>query len=235
MYRYLVAEGNDFFTTTEEPDLYANDTIFRVSKELNIEYWDGSLLKGFCVFKKLHELATLPTRAKNEDAGLDLYAIEEIEVPGMMALHARCMEELIAMIQEKKYIPKHKIPELFSLEACTHRFRTGVALSIPSVTYSFWKDDVELKDVSVGLLWDKSGLGDRCIHRLGGVIDYGYRGEILVRMINFGMESWIVTPGTKICQIILQPILYFPDSLITWSSDLSETERGSDGFGSSGR
>lgn len=64
-----------------------------------------------------------------------------------------------------------------------------------------------------------------------GTIDYGYRGEIGVILINHGNKMFKVEKGMKIAQMIIKPILQVE---VVEVSDLSDTERGTDGFGSTG-
>jgi len=99
-----------------------------------------------------------------------------------------------------------------------HVFGTGISVEFP--------------DGFVALLWDRSGLGSKGIHRLAGVIDSGYRGEWKVALINLSDEPYEITAGDKIIQCVLQQ---FEPVEITETETLSETERAGAGFGSSGR
>lgn len=64
-----------------------------------------------------------------------------------------------------------------------------------------------------------------------GTIDADYRGEIGVIVINHGVEPLIVTRGLRIAQMVIAPVIQ-----ARWNevSDLSETARGTGGFGSTG-
>ena len=84
----------------------------------------------------------------------------------------------------------------------------------------------------VGLVWDKSGISLRGVHRLAGVVDAGYRGEVRVVMANLGREPFVIKKGMKIAQMLIQPVAA-PD--IVEADDLDETSRGEGGFGSTGR
>ena len=64
-----------------------------------------------------------------------------------------------------------------------------------------------------------------------GTIDEGYRGEIGVILINLGQESFEVSPGMRIAQMVIAPVLCVE---IAEAYEVSETVRGSDGFGSTG-
>jgi dUTP pyrophosphatase len=64
-----------------------------------------------------------------------------------------------------------------------------------------------------------------------GTIDADYRGEIQIIMINHGAESFVVCRGDRIAQMIVAPV-----SRVTWdlTQGLSDTARGSGGFGHTG-
>jgi dUTP pyrophosphatase len=95
---------------------------------------------------------------------------------------------------------------------------TGIAIAVPPGY--------------VGLVWDKSGISHKGgLKTLGGVIDAGYRGEILVGVVNLGTVSYEVEKGAKIAQMLLQAVAH-PEIEVV--DELSLTERGEDGFGSSG-
>ncbi|MEI8126017.1 MAG: dUTP diphosphatase [Parachlamydiaceae bacterium] len=64
-----------------------------------------------------------------------------------------------------------------------------------------------------------------------GTIDADYRGEVGVILINFGKEPFIVTPGMRIAQFIVAPVLQATFNL---TEELAQTVRGSGGFGHTG-
>jgi dUTP pyrophosphatase len=84
----------------------------------------------------------------------------------------------------------------------------------------------------VGLVWDKSGISLKGVHRLAGVIDAGYRGEVRVVLINLGKEPFIISKGMKIAQMLIQPVERVD---VAESTTLDDTSRGEGGFGSTGR
>ncbi len=135
--------------------------------------------------KKVHNDAKVPSFAHPYDAGLDLYALEEVKVePGKVT-----------------------------------RIRSGIALEIP--------------DGYVGLCWDKSGLSmNHSIKVLGGVIDSGFRGELIMGVINLGIETYTFEKGHKVMQLLIQKVEH-PEVIET--DTLSETSRGEGGFGSTGK
>jgi len=92
---------------------------------------------------------------------------------------------------------------------------------------------MEIPEGYVGLIWDKSGLAVKNgLKTLGGVIDSGYRGEVLVGMINLGDADYSIDKGHKVAQMLIQK----KESVIVEEvSELAEAERGNRGFGSSGK
>lgn len=144
------------------------------------------------------------------------------------------------MLRVKRLVPEARLPivahpgedlgyDLFSLESLTldpHRtvkVRTGIA--------------VEARDPRSGaplglLVRDRSSMAARGIATTGGVIDAGYRGEILVLMTNLGDHPVTLAAGEKIAQIIPVPVL---TGEIAEVDGLEDSLRAEKGFGSSGR
>jgi dUTP pyrophosphatase len=83
----------------------------------------------------------------------------------------------------------------------------------------------------VGLIWDKSGISLKGVHKLAGVVDAGYRGEVQVVMINLGNTPYEIKKGMKIAQMLIQPI---NEVKVIEAEDLDDTLRGEGGFGSTG-
>lgn len=92
---------------------------------------------------------------------------------------------------------------------------------------------VEIPVGMVGMLKSKSGLN--CLYGIvsEGVIDAGYTGSIVSIMHNHGEKDVIFKAGDKITQLVIMPI-YIPETLEIVET-LEETERGANGFGSTGR
>ena len=93
---------------------------------------------------------------------------------------------------------------------------------------------VEIPSGCVGLLFPRSGLSAKqgvTFTNAVGVIDSGYRGEIHAPLINLGYEDVELEAGTRVCQLVIMP--FVPCELVPVES-LGETERGADGFGSTG-
>jgi len=91
----------------------------------------------------------------------------------------------------------------------------------------------EVPEGFVGLIWDKSGLSIKHnIKTLGGVLDSGYRGELIVGVINLGKEPYTFEKGHKLTQLLIQPVEH---AKIEEVEELSESERGEGGLGSTGK
>ena len=65
-----------------------------------------------------------------------------------------------------------------------------------------------------------------------GTIDADYRGEVKVIMINLSQETVIIEPGQRIAQLVIAPTR---QAVFHWINELPESERGSGGFGSTGK
>ncbi|HEX5411020.1 MAG TPA: dUTP diphosphatase [Terriglobia bacterium] len=82
------------------------------------------------------------------------------------------------------------------------------------------------------LIEDRSGLALKGITTLAGVIDPGYRGELKVVMTNLGSKHFNIHPGDRIAQ--LRIVRRIEAEFIEVES-LSETQRNTRGFGSTGK
>ena len=92
---------------------------------------------------------------------------------------------------------------------------------------------IELPHGYYGKIESKSGLNVKnSIVSCGGTIDEPYRGSIVVKLYNFGQSSHVFEPGDKVAQLVIQPYIAPELELV---EELSETDRGADGFGSSGK
>lgn len=81
-------------------------------------------------------------------------------------------------------------------------------------------------------LKDRSSMGIRGLHLFAGVVDSTYRGELKCVMFNSTSHPVTIFKGEKVCQGVLKEILKTP---IEFVDELTDTERGSKGFGSTGR
>jgi len=98
---------------------------------------------------------------------------------------------------------------------------TGLSIALPAGTE--------------GQVRPRSGLAARhgvTVLNTPGTIDSDYRGELQVILINFGQESFEVTRGMRIAQLVIAPVL---QAQIQEQKNLDITERGAKGFGSTGQ
>ena len=97
---------------------------------------------------------------------------------------------------------------------------TGVAVAVP--------------DGHVGLICPRSGLSEYgvTVANAPGVVDSGYRGEVMVRLTTTSATPYRVYFGDRIAQLLIVPVLR---PTITIVNSLKDTERGTNGFGSTGR
>lgn len=91
---------------------------------------------------------------------------------------------------------------------------------------------IELPKGTAGILKSRSGLNINHNIINTGVIDEGYTGSIAVKLYNHGDRWYKVKRGDKISQLLIVPIL-IPELEIV--DKLDETDRGNNGFGSTGR
>jgi dUTP pyrophosphatase len=92
---------------------------------------------------------------------------------------------------------------------------------------------LEIPPGHVGLVWPRSGLAIRHgIDTLAGVIDSDYRGEVKVVLVNHGDASFKIAPGDRVAQLLVQRV---ERATFRGAAALGRTERGTGGFGSTGR
>ncbi len=94
---------------------------------------------------------------------------------------------------------------------------------------------LEIPDGFVGLVFARSSVASKrglAPANKVGVIDSDYRGELLVALYNHGAVPQMIAPGERIAQLVIVPYLAAD---YTEAETLSETARGSGGFGSTGR
>jgi dUTP pyrophosphatase len=112
------------------------------------------------------------------------------------------------------------IEEVEILSGNSHLIPTGIAIELPPNT------EAQIRP--------RSGLALKhqiTVLNTPGTIDEGYRGEIGVILINHGKQTFKVTKGMKIAQMVIAPVIRVE---IEEVDQLSDTSRGSGGFGSTG-
>lgn len=97
--------------------------------------------------------------------------------------------------------------------------KTGISMAIPKGY--------------VGLIWPRSGLAHKYgIDVFAGVIDAGYRGDVGVILYNSRLNHYKINKGDRVAQILFQKIENFD---LVEVDNLDDTDRGSGGFGSTGK
>lgn len=138
-------------------------------------------------------------------------------------------------LKVKKVHPDAKLPQyattgdagmdLFASEAIT--LNPGEFVAVPTGVA------VEIPDGFAGLIWDKSGISIKNgLKQMGGVIDSSYRGEVKVGMVNLSQKEYTFEKGHKVAQMLIQKVEHVN---IEEADELSATERGAGGFGSTGK
>ena len=139
------------------------------------------------------------------------------------------MKIKIKKLHEDAKLPTHGHPgdasiDFYSLEDVVflpgkqERVHTGVAIEIP--------------EGYVGLIWDKSSVSFNLgLKIMGGVIDSGYRGEIIMSLFNTGDKKIILEKNHKVAQMLIQK---FEHCDILEVDELSQTVRGEGREGSTG-
>lgn len=103
----------------------------------------------------------------------------------------------------------------------TYVVKTGIAMEIP--------------EGYAGLIYARSGLATKrglAPANKTGVVDSDYRGEIMVALYNHSKEAQSIAPGERIAQLVITPFL---TADFMEAEELTDTQRGSGGFGSTGR
>lgn len=103
----------------------------------------------------------------------------------------------------------------------TRLIHTGLSLEIP--------------EGFAGLIYARSGLATKrglAPANKVGVIDADYRGEVMVSLHNHSGEAQTVSPGERVAQLVIAPFLKAQFSV---TEELSDTVRGTGGFGSTGK
>ncbi|MEI7809948.1 MAG: dUTP diphosphatase [bacterium] len=139
------------------------------------------------------------------------------------------MKIKVKRLKENAKLPKYHHPgdvgmDMYAMETVVlkpmehHRFFHGFALEFP-VGYA-------------AIVKDKSSISKALLHTMGGVFDAGYRGEYNTHLVNLGSEPYTIEEGDKISQLIIYPVAIGELEEVT---ELSESERGMGGFGSTGK
>nr|XP_021486967.1 deoxyuridine 5'-triphosphate nucleotidohydrolase, mitochondrial [Meriones unguiculatus] len=126
-------------------------------------------------------------------------------------------------------------PTRGSARAAGYDLYSAYDYTIPPMEKAIVKTDIQIAVPSgcYGRVAPRSGLAVKHFIDVGaGVIDEDYRGNVGVVLFNFGKEKFEVKKGDRVAQLICERIFY-PD--LEEVQALDDTERGTGGFGSTGR
>ena len=146
------------------------------------------------------------------------------------------MRLLIKKLNENAVVPKRQteFSAGYDLSACcgepitvkageTVKVHTGVSM------------EIEGDKNTVGLIYARSGIATKfgiapanCV----GVIDWDYRGELIVALHNSSGSDFVINHGERIAQLVLAPV-FTPNVEVV--EELSDTARGAGGFGSTNK
>ena len=139
----------------------------------------------------------------------------------------------IKKLREEAALPERKTPGSAGYDLCAciagdFTIEPGELVILPTGLAA------EIPEGCAGMIFTRSGLGVKhgiTVSNGVGVIDSDYRGEIHVGLRNNSQIAYTVSPGERIAQLIVIPVC-LPEVVET--EELSETERGAGGFGSTG-
>lgn len=157
--------------------------------------------------KRLSNTAILPTYGTKDSAGMDLY-LDLQSSPTFWNGNPR-------------FSTDENQNDVYLLPQGVAMLSTGVSISIP--------------DGYVGLIYARSGLASKSGVRprnAVGVVDSDYRGAVMVPLVNDSEDSIVINQGERIAQMIITP---YEQANLILVDELDSTERGSGGFGSTGK
>ena len=139
------------------------------------------------------------------------------------------MQIKIKKLKEDAKLPKNHHPgdvgmDLYSMEEKIilpgerHYFYHGFALEFP--------------EGYAAIIKDKSSISKVGLHTMGGVFDAGFRGEYNTLLVNLSDEPYTVEVGDKVAQLVIFSVV---SADLEEVNELSDSARGANGFGSTGR
>ena len=142
-------------------------------------------------------------------------------------------------ISVKKLHPMAKLPTYGSVEAAGADLyaclETAVEIQPGDTAWISTGIALEVPKGCAGLVYARSGMATKrglAPANKVGVIDSDYRGEVKVVLLNHSKEVQIVEPGERIAQFVITPVL---TPSYVFADELTETDRGIGGFGSTGK
>mgnify|MGYP001183039688 CR=1 FL=1 len=172
---------------------------------------------------------------------MDEYNHDQMARMKMLADHQRGANGAIMrtskgkMIRFKKLEENAKAPTRANASDAGWDLYSTEQVSIPKFSRLTVKTGIslEMPPEMAGLIWPRSGMAvKKGIDVFAGVVDSGYRGEVMVCLYNSSEADVDIDKGDRIAQIIFHNL---PQTYMFESEALNDSERGEGGFGSSGK
>ena len=138
-------------------------------------------------------------------------------------------------LDERATVPSYGTACAAGADLCAITDEGGIVISPHETVFIHTGIAMEIPDGFVGLIYARSGIA--CKRSLApankvGVIDSDYRGEIMVALHNHGEKEQAIQNGERIAQLVILPYLAVEFNEV---DELTETDRGANGFGSTGK
>jgi dUTP pyrophosphatase len=148
------------------------------------------------------------------------------------------MKVKIKLLHPTARIPEYKTDGAAAADVCAAIDSPitiePVAFALVPAGFAIDAEGGEIGNNFAILLFARSGLATKHGIALAngvGVIDSDYRGEVKVSLVNLSANPYTITPGERIAQMMITPVLHADFEL---ADELSSTERGDGGFGHTG-
>lgn len=201
---------------SEETPIYGNEPTYIVEPP------KGSLKVKI---KKLHPDAVMPTKATPQSVGYDLYVKQDVCIE-----HTRQVIPLGFAIE----LPDGIEAKIEPRSGFSSKGIEGFALK-PGLPVEYRRDGVHISNNAGEELWQRIDKAERFnADVLVGKVDPDYRGEVGVIIRNNDPDKpFLIAKGTRIAQMTFYPVVYFPCGFEV-TEELTDTDRGAGGFGSTG-
>jgi len=146
------------------------------------------------------------------------------------------MPEKRSVLKFKRLTENAYAPTKGSIRAAGFDLYSAYDYVIPAKGKGMCATDIQvaIPDGCYGRVAPRSGLAVKNFIDVGaGVVDSDYRGNVQIVLFNFGESEFVVKRGDRVAQLICEKI-ELPDLEEEKENELTETERGGNGFGSTG-
>ncbi|MSU44581.1 dUTP diphosphatase [Candidatus Nomurabacteria bacterium] len=139
------------------------------------------------------------------------------------------MKIKIKKLKEGAKLPSYAHPgdvgmDMYAMETATIK---------PGEHYRFWHGfALEIPEGYGAIVMDKGSISKAGLAHMGGVFDAGYRGEYNTHLVNLSDKPYTFEEGDKIAQLVILPVTI---AKLEETDTLSESVRGEDRFGSTGK